>query len=49
MDEKKGIVIDESEIEIRQIERDFRNIMGEVTDIANISEFKEVYKQLHSL
>jgi len=49
MEEKKGIVIDESEIEIRQIERDFRNIMGEVTDIANIREFKEVYKQLHSL
>lgn len=48
MDEKSNKK-ENLEIEIRKIEEDFLNVIGEITDVANIRQFTDIYRQLHSL
>ena len=49
MEEKQKQTPEDLEKEILQIEQDFQNIVGEMTDIANIRQFTGIYRQLHTL
>ena len=49
MEEKTKQTPEELENEIHQIEQDFQNVVGEMTDLANIRQFTDIYRQLHTL
>lgn len=49
MSDKKRANQDDLEKEISQIVQDFQNIVGEITDTANVRQFTNIYRQLHDL
>ena len=49
MEEKQKQTPEDLEKEILQIEQDFQNVIGEMTDISNIRQFTDIYRQLHTL
>ena len=49
MEEKQKQTPEDLEKEILQIEQDFQNVVGEMTDISNIRQFTDIYRQLHTL